>query len=107
MVSDCTECAAQIDERRAVQVQGRHGRTARGRAAFQMQEVRAPGKVARPLLAAWVEQGDDPASPGIECPRLGLFVAVARRAAQASSAAVLPAPCARGRTCSQTNGAQE
>jgi len=78
MLADRTQSAAQVDERRAIQMQGRRGCTARGGASLNLQEVCAPGKMALPPLPARVEQGDG--SPGLRIARLrlGVLVAVTR-----------------------------
>src|SRR5438874_10731153 len=102
MRSDRTKGAAQVDESRAIQMQGRHGRTAGGSASLDVPEVCAPREVARPLLAARVEKRDGSSGLRIARVRLGVLVAVTAGHAQASSAAVLPTPSTRGRTCSQT-----
>lgn len=75
-----TEGTAQVDERRTIKVQGGHGGPSGGRASLDEQEIRAPGEMARPALAAWVEQANG--SPRLWIARMGLclFVAVARGA---------------------------
>ncbi len=89
-------------------MQSHHGSAAGGGSSLDLQEVRAPGEVARPALAARVEQGDG--SPGLRIGRLRLavLVAVTSRASPGEFGRfVLRAPSTRGRTCSQTNGAHE
>jgi hypothetical protein len=79
MLSDRTQSAAQVDERRAVEVQGRYSGTSRSGASLHPQEVCTPSEVTQPPLAAGVEQADSFPGLRILCPRLGVFVAVTRR----------------------------
>ena len=74
------ESAAQVDQGGCIQQQRRHSGPAGGGAPLDEQEIRAPGKMTRPELAARVEQGDGPARLRIAGMRLGVLVAVARRA---------------------------
>lgn len=70
------ESAAQIDQSGGIQVQSRHGGPACCGMSFDKQEIRAPGKMARPALAAWVEQWDRSPCLGIDSVCLGVFVTV-------------------------------
>ena len=72
-----TEGAVQVDESGAIQVQRGHGGPAGRGASLDEQEIRAPSRMARPALAARVEQRNG--SPRLGS-RMGLcvFVAVAR-----------------------------
>jgi hypothetical protein len=62
MLSGHTQNAAQVDESRTIQVQGRRSCATYGSAALNFQEVIGPCEVPRPSLATWVEQRDS--SPG-------------------------------------------
>jgi hypothetical protein len=75
-----TESAAQVHEGGAIQMQRRHGGPAGRGASLDEQEIRAPAKMARPTLAARIEQGNGSSRLRIGSVRLGVFVAVARRA---------------------------
>jgi hypothetical protein len=55
MFPNGTKRAPEIDKSWAVQVQGRHGRSAGGGPPLDVQEVRVPGEMTRPALAARVE----------------------------------------------------
>ena len=80
MLPDGTESATQVDECRAIQEQRDHGGPAGRGAALDEREIRVPGKMTRPQLAARVEQGDETPCLRISGVRLGVFVTVARRA---------------------------
>jgi hypothetical protein len=75
-----TQSATQVDEREAIQVQRRYSGPAGRGSSFHEQEIGTPNKMARPALAARVEEWDG--SPGLRIGsvRLGVLVAVARRA---------------------------
>jgi hypothetical protein len=75
-----TQRAAQVDEGGTVQVQRRHGGPAGGGAPLDEQEVGTPGEMARPALAARVEQGNGSPALRIAGMRFGVLVTVARRA---------------------------
>jgi hypothetical protein len=80
MFSYGTESAAQVDEGGAIQMQRLYGSPSCRGASFDEQEIRAPGKMARPSLAARMEQGDGSPRLWIGGVRLGVFVAIACRA---------------------------
>jgi hypothetical protein len=73
-----SEGAAQVDEGGAIQVQRRHSGPAGRGASLDEQEIPTPGKMARPALAARVEQGSRSPRLRIDRVRFGVFVAVAR-----------------------------
>lgn len=73
-----TEGAAQVDESGAIQVQRGHGGTGGRGASLDEQEIRSPGKMARPALAARVEQWNGSPRLRIAGVCLCVFVPVAR-----------------------------
>ena len=72
-----TESTAQVDESGTIQVQRGYGGPSGRRASLDEQEIRAPGKMTRPALAARVEQRSGPPRLWIARMGLGVFVAVA------------------------------
>src|SRR2546423_15347321 len=80
MLPDGTERAAQVDKSGAMQEQRRYGGPAGRGAALDEREIRVPGKMTRPQLAARVEQGNGTPCLRISGVRLGVFVTVARGA---------------------------
>jgi hypothetical protein len=80
MLAGRLQDAAQVDNRRGIQMQDRHGGTTRGSPSRDVAEVRAPVEVARPPLTASIGQGNG--SPGlwIACVGLDVLATGARRA---------------------------
>ena len=80
MLSGHAQNAAQVDESRTIQVEGRRSCATCGCAALNFQEVIGPCEVPRPSLATRVEQRNSSPGQRIASLRLGIFVTITRRA---------------------------
>ena len=79
MRADGAESTPQVDQLRTIQVRRFDSCPSRCRAAMDEEEIGAPGKVPRPMLAAGVEKRDSAPGPRVAGVSLSVLMTVARR----------------------------
>jgi len=78
--TDSVKRATQVEQFGAIQMQRLHCRPTRGGATENQLGVFAPSKVARPRLAAWIEERHDAPRLWVTGVGLGVLVAITRLA---------------------------